>query len=65
MNRICTILGASLVKAMGFQNVDDFLTDPSQIPPKQKAHLQNNRTQMMETQVKQKELEIKAAENFR
>jgi hypothetical protein len=26
-------LGASLVKAMGFQNVDDFLTDPSTIPP--------------------------------
>merc|ERR1712096_442118 len=30
-------LGASLVKAMGFQNVDDFLTDPSQIPPKQEG----------------------------
>ena len=26
-------LGASLVKAMGFQNVDDYLTDPSQMPP--------------------------------
>ena len=25
-------LGASLVKAMGFQNVNDYLTDPSQIP---------------------------------
>ena len=55
-------LGASLVKAMGFQNVDDFLTDPSQIPPKQEGPSPEQQTQMMETQVKQKELEIKAAE---
>ena len=52
-------LGASLVKAMGFQNVSDFLTDPSQIPPQTDPKQQEIQ---MEAQVKQKELEIKAAE---
>jgi len=52
-------LGASLVKAMGFQNVSDFLTDPSQIPPQPDPKQQE---MQMEAQVKQKELEIKAAE---
>ena len=28
-------IGAAMVKNMGFQNVDDFLTDPSKAPPKQ------------------------------
>jgi len=55
-------LGASLVKAMGFQNVDDFLTDPSQIPPKQEGPSPEEQTRLMEAQVKQQELEIKAAE---
>ena len=57
-------LGASLVKAMGFQNVDDFLTDPSQIPPpkKPKGPTPEQQTEMMEAQIKQKELEIKAGE---
>ena len=53
-------LGASLVKAMGFQNVDDFLTDPSQAeqkPPTPEAQMAQ-----MEMQIKQKELEIKAAD---
>ena len=26
-------MGAALIKNMGFQNVDDFLTDPDSIPP--------------------------------
>ena len=52
-------LGASLVKAMGFQNVGDYLTDPSQIPPQPNPQEQQ---QQMESQIKQKELEIKAAE---
>jgi hypothetical protein len=52
-------LGASLVKAMGFQNVSDFLTDPSQIPPQPDPQQQEKQ---MESQIKQKELEIKAAE---
>ena len=56
-------LGASLVKAMGFQNVDDFLTDPSKMPPQQEeGPSPEQQAQMMEAQVKQKELEIKAAE---
>ena len=53
-------LGASLVKAMGFQNVSDFLTDPSQIPPSGPSPEQQ--AQQMESQIKQKELEIKSGE---
>ena len=53
-------LGASLVKAMGFQNVSDFLTDPSQIPPSGPSP--EEQSMQMEAQIKQKELEIKAAE---
>jgi hypothetical protein len=56
-------LGASLVKAMGFQNVSDFLTDPSQLPPQQgEGPSPEEQTAQMEAQVKQEELKIKAAE---
>ena len=55
-------LGASLVKAMGFQNVDDFLTDPSQLPPEQKSPSPDEQAKLMEAEVKKQELEIKAAE---
>ena len=55
-------LGASLVRAMGFQNVSDFLTDPSQIPPQQEGPSPEEQAQQMEAQIKQKELEIKVAE---
>ena len=55
-------LGASLVKAMGFQNVDDYLTDPSQIPPEQTEPDLGEQAKLMEAQVKQEELKIKAAE---
>jgi hypothetical protein len=55
-------LGAALVKAMGFQNVNDYLTDPSQIPPEPKEPSAEEQTQMMEAQVKQEELKIKTAE---
>ena len=56
-------LGSALVKAMGFQNVNDFLTDPSQIPPEQpQGPTPEQQTEMMEAQVKQEELKIKAAE---
>ena len=54
-------LGASLIKAMGFQNVDDFLTNPASIPQQQGPSPQEQ-MQQMEVQIKQKELEIKAAE---
>jgi len=55
-------LGAALVKAMGFQNVDDFLTDPSQLPPEEQGPSPEEQTAQMEFEVKQKELEIKSAE---
>jgi len=57
-------LGAALIKAMGYQNVDDFLTPPP--PPQQnqgdpEAQMKAQQEQM-ELQLKQKELEIKAAD---
>jgi hypothetical protein len=55
-------LGASLVKAMGFQNVDDFLTNPANAPKQEEGPSIEEQTAQMEAQVKQKELEIKAAE---
>ena len=54
-------LGASLVKAMGFQNVDDFLTNPANAPQQQGPSPQEQ-MQQMEVQIKQKELEIKSGE---
>jgi len=54
-------LGASLIKAMGFQNVDDFLTDPASAPEQQEPSPQEQ-MQQMEVQIKQKELEIKSGE---
>ena len=55
-------LGAALVKAMGFQNVNDFLTAPSMTPPQQKEPTPKEQADLMEVQVKKQELEIKAAE---
>ena len=52
-------LGAALVKAMGFQNVNDYLTDPSTIPPQPNPQEQAMQAEM---QIKAKELEIKSAE---
>ena len=53
-------LGAALVKAMGYQNVDDFLTPPP--PPQPEQPSPEDQMKQMEMQVKQKELEIKAAD---
>ena len=55
-------LGAALVRAMGFQNVDDFLTNPATVPPKQEGPSPEQQAQQMEMQLKEKELEIKAAD---
>jgi hypothetical protein len=56
-------LGASLVRAMGFQNVNDYLTDPSQLPPEQEEEPSpDEQAKLLEAQVKQEELKIKAAE---
>ena len=53
-------LGSALVKAMGFQNVDDYLTDPSQVPDEGPSP--EEQMAQMEMQIKHKELEIKAAD---
>jgi len=53
-------LGAALIKAMGYQNVDDYLTKPP--PPQPKQPTPEEQLAQMEMQVKQKELEIKAAD---
>jgi len=56
-------LGASLVKAMGFQNVDDYLTDPSRLPPKEEGEQSpEQQAKLIEAEVKKEELKIKAAE---
>jgi hypothetical protein len=52
-------MGAALIKNMGFQNVDDFLTDPDSVPPEPDMSQQ---LEQQEMQLKQKELEIKAAD---
>ena len=52
-------MGAALVKNMGFQNVDDFLTDPDTVPPQPDPKEQLEQAEM---QLKHKELEIKAAD---
>jgi hypothetical protein len=51
-------MGAALVKNMGFQNVDDFLTDPESVPSEPDPREQ---MEQAELQLKQKEIEIKAA----
>ena len=53
-------LGAALVKAMGYQNVDDYLTPPP--PPQPQQPSPEQQLAQMEMQVKQKELEIKTAD---
>jgi len=55
-------IGAALVKNMGFQNVDDFLTDPSKQPPQQEGPSPEQQVAEMELQLKKQELEIKAAD---
>jgi hypothetical protein len=55
-------LAATLVKAMGFQNVDDFLTNPATTPPQPEQPDPKEQMAQMEMQIKQKELEIKAAD---
>ena len=52
-------MGAALIRNMGFQNVDDFLTNPDMVEPQPDPAEQEKQ---MEMQIKQKELEIKAAD---
>ena len=53
-------LGSALIKAMGYQNVNDFLTPPP--PPQAKQPTPEQQMQQMEMQNKQKELEIQQGE---
>ena len=55
-------LGAALVRSMGFQNVDDYLTNPANIPPQPQQPSPKDQADMMEAQIKKQELEIKAGE---
>jgi|TARA_R110002051_G_scaffold46058_5_gene92687 hypothetical protein len=56
-------MGAAMLKNMGFQNVQDFLTDPEQLPPQQdEGPSTEEQMAQMDMQLKQKELEIKAAD---
>jgi hypothetical protein len=54
-------MGAAMLRNMGFQNVQDFLTDPEQVPKEEGPSPQEQMAQM-DMQLKQKELEIKAAD---
>jgi len=53
-------LGAALIRAMGFQNVGDFLTDPSQQQPSGPS--QEEQMAQAELQIKKGELDVKVAE---
>jgi hypothetical protein len=53
-------IGAAMIKNMGFQNVDDFLTNPENVQPEGPST--QEQMAQMEMQIKQKELELKAAD---
>ena len=53
-------MGAAMLKNMGFQNVQDFLTDPEQVP--EDGPSPEEQMAQMDMQLKQKELDIKAAD---
>ena len=55
-------LGSAMIKAMGFQNVDDYLTNPEDIEPEPEGPDPEEQMAQMEMQLRQKELEIKAAD---
>ena len=56
-------IGSAMLRNMGFQNVNDFLTDPEQLPPQQdEGPSPEEQMAQMDMQLKQKELEIKAAD---
>ena len=54
-------LGSSLIKAMGYQNVDDFITPPPEEEEEEGPDLEAQAAEM-EMQLKHKELEIKQGE---
>jgi hypothetical protein len=52
-------MGSALIKNMGFQNVDDFLTDPESVPQEPSAE---EKMAQEDLKIRQKELEIKSAD---
>ena len=46
-------IGSAMIKNMGFQNVNDFLTDPSMMPPKQEGPTPEEQMAQAEIQLKQ------------
>ena len=55
-------MAKELVKSMGFANYQDFLTDPSQIPPQQPQPTPEDQLKQAEVQIKGEELKIKQGE---
>ena len=55
-------IGAAMIRNMGFQNVNDFMTDPSQVQQQQEGPSHEQKMAEMDMQIKSKELEIKAAD---
>ena len=55
-------MAKELVKSMGFANYQDFLTDPSQIPPQPPQPSPEEQIKQAEIQVKGEELKIKQGE---
>jgi hypothetical protein len=53
-------IGSAMIKNMGFQNVDDFLTNPENVQPEGPSP--EEQMAQMEMQIKHKELELKAAD---
>jgi len=53
-------IGSAMIKNMGFQNVDDFLTNPENLQPEGPSP--EEQMAQMEMQIKHKELELKAAD---
>ena len=52
-------LGAALIKAMGYQNVDDFLTQPPPPNPQGQPPSTEDQLKMKELEIKQGELQVK------
>ena len=55
-------IGSALVRNMGFQNVDDFLTNPATMPQEEEGPSPEEQLAQMDMQLQQKALEIKAAD---
>ena len=55
-------IGTAMLRNMGFQNVDDYLTNPEDIPPEPEGPSPEEEAAQAELDLKRKELDIKAAD---